>query len=44
MFDSSRVAMPTPESAPRGRSSPILPADAEHYLSRGRSTCPILGD
>ena len=32
MFDSSRVAMPTPESAPRGRSSPILPADAEHYL------------
>ena len=32
MFDSSRVAMPTPETAPRGRSSPILPADAEHYL------------
>ena len=32
MFDTSRVAMPTPETAPRGRSSPILPADAEHYL------------
>jgi peptide-methionine (S)-S-oxide reductase len=32
MFAKRRVAMPTPETAPKGRQSPILPADAEHYL------------
>ena len=32
MFAKSRAAMPTPETALRGRSTPILPASAEHYL------------
>ena len=32
MFAKSRAAMPTPETALRGRSAPILPASAEHYL------------
>lgn len=32
MFARKRVAMPTAESAPKGRSMPILPANAEHYL------------
>jgi len=32
MFAKSRAAMPTPETALRGRSTPILPAFAEHYL------------
>ena len=32
MFAKKRVAMPTPETAPKGRSSPILTATAEHYL------------
>lgn len=32
MFARKRVAMPTAESAPKGRSTPILPANAEHYL------------
>ncbi|MBN9290717.1 MAG: peptide-methionine (S)-S-oxide reductase MsrA [Hyphomicrobium denitrificans] len=32
MFAKSRAAMPTPETTLRGRSTPILPASAEHYL------------
>lgn len=32
MFAKSRAAMPTPETALRGRSTPILPTSAEHYL------------
>lgn len=32
MFAKSRAAMPTPETALRGRSTPILPVSAEHYL------------
>lgn len=32
MFAKSRAAMPTPETALRGRSTPILSASAEHYL------------
>ena len=32
MFAKSRVAMPDKDLAPKGRSTPILPADAEHYL------------
>jgi len=32
MFAQKRTAMPTPENALRGRSTPILPASAEHYL------------
>ncbi|AGK56617.1 peptide methionine sulfoxide reductase [Hyphomicrobium denitrificans 1NES1] len=32
MFAKRRAAMPTPETALRGRSTPILPPAAEHYL------------
>jgi len=32
MFAKKRVAMPTPETAPKGRPAPILPGTAEHYL------------
>jgi len=32
MFARKYVAMPTPDAAPKGRSTPILPADSEHYL------------
>jgi peptide-methionine (S)-S-oxide reductase len=32
MFARKHVAMPTPETAPKGRPTPILPASAEHYL------------
>ena len=32
MFAKSRAALPTPETALEGRSTPILPASAEHYL------------
>lgn len=32
MFAQSRAAMPTPDTALKGRSMPILPAPAEHYL------------
>ena len=32
MFAQSRAAMPTPDTALKGRSMPILPASAEHYL------------
>ena len=32
MFAKSRAAMPTPETTLRGRSTPILPVSAEHYL------------
>jgi peptide-methionine (S)-S-oxide reductase len=32
MFARKQVAMPTPETAPKGRPTPILLASAEHYL------------
>lgn len=32
MFARKRVVMPTAETAPKGRSTPILSANAEHYL------------
>jgi peptide-methionine (S)-S-oxide reductase len=32
MLAKRHSAMPTPETAPKGRPSPILPATAEHYL------------
>ncbi len=32
MFARKHVAMLTPELAPKGRSTPILPANAEHFL------------
>lgn len=32
MFAKSRTAIPTPETAVEGRSTPVLPATAEHYL------------
>jgi peptide-methionine (S)-S-oxide reductase len=32
MFAKSRAVMPTPDTALKGRSTPILPATAEHYL------------
>lgn len=32
MFARKHVAMPTAESAPKGRPAPILPATAEHYI------------
>ena len=32
MFAERHGAMPTPETAPKGRPSPILPPTAEHYL------------
>jgi peptide-methionine (S)-S-oxide reductase len=32
MFARKRVAMPAAETAPKGRATPILPANAEHYL------------
>jgi len=32
MFAKKRLAMPTPETAPKGRSSPILTGTAEHYV------------
>lgn len=32
MFARKHVAMPAPETAPKGRPTPILPAHAEHYI------------